>query len=224
MMLLHTKKQQKTLSPDDKVQILTNDAAAHKKQQEYLSSEQKDKVMTIDAAAHKKQYELLPSEKNARHMEVRTEQHHDHLTEEENKISAQIRSVAATLYEKVDLDKPTVEFLREHFYKDPTLALANFYCCSTDPHVAILNDKLQSDVDKSVTWNRILNLIRRLIGQEEAMLCQETFNNLYQSHARIAACASCCECLLSADGQQGIVEMKKDDFLSEFLLTCRKNA
>ncbi len=97
--------------------------------------------MTIDAAAQKKQYELLPPEKKARCMEVRTEQHHDHLTEEEKKISAQIRSVAATLYEKVDLDKPTDEFLREHFYKDPTLALAYFYCCSTDPCVAILNDE-----------------------------------------------------------------------------------
>jgi hypothetical protein len=45
----------------------------------------------------------------------RAEQHHEHVTEEEKKISAQIRSVAATLYEKVDLDKPTVEFLGEHF-------------------------------------------------------------------------------------------------------------
>ncbi len=53
-------------------------------------------------------------------MENKTEQHHEHLTEEEKKISAQIRSVAATLYERVDLDKPAVEFLREHFYKDPT--------------------------------------------------------------------------------------------------------
>ncbi len=147
----------------------------------------------------KKQYELLPPEKKARRMEVRTEQCHDHLTEEENKISAQIRSVAATLYEKVDLNKPTVEFLREHFYKDPTLALAYFYCCSTDPRVAILNDKLQSEVDKSVRWNCISNLIGRPIGQEEVMLCQETFNNLDQSHARIAACASCCEHLLIAD-------------------------
>ncbi len=38
-------------------------------------------------------------------METKTEQHHEHLTEEEKKISAQIRSVAATLYEKNDLDK-----------------------------------------------------------------------------------------------------------------------
>jgi hypothetical protein len=51
------------------------------------------------------------------------------------------------------------------------------------------------------------------------MLCQETFNNLDQSHATIAACASCCERLLSVDGQQGIVEMKIDDLPSEFFLT-----
>ncbi len=104
-------------------------------------------------------------------METKTEQCHEHLTEEEKKISAQIRSVAATLYEKDDLDKPTVEFLHEHFYKDPTLALANFYCCSTDPHVAVLKDELQPDVDKSVVWNRVSNLIGSPTGQEEAMLC-----------------------------------------------------
>ncbi len=46
--------------------------------------------MTINAAAHKKQYELLPPEKKARRMEVRTEQRHDHLTDKEKKISAQI--------------------------------------------------------------------------------------------------------------------------------------
>jgi hypothetical protein len=102
---------------------------------------------------------------------------------------------------------------------DPTLALAYFYCCSTDPRVAIFNDELQPDVDGSFIWNCISNLIRSPIGQEEAMLCQETFNNLDQSHARIAACASCCECLLSADGQQEIVKIKIDDLPSEFLLT-----
>ncbi len=48
-------------------------------------------------------------------METITKQCHEHLTEEEKKISAQIKSVAATLYEKVDLDKPTVEFLHEYF-------------------------------------------------------------------------------------------------------------
>ncbi len=72
--------------------------------------------MTNNATVHKKQYELLPPEKKARCMRIRTEQRHEHLTEEEKKISTWIRSVAATLYEKVDLDKPTVEFLRELFY------------------------------------------------------------------------------------------------------------
>jgi hypothetical protein len=100
-------------------------------------------------------------------METITEQRHEHMTEEEKKISTQIRSVAATLYEKVDLDKPTVEFLCEHFYKDPTPALAYFYCCSTDPHVAIFNDKLQPDVDKSVVWNCISNLIESLIREKK---------------------------------------------------------
>jgi hypothetical protein len=99
------------------------------------------------------------------------------------------------------------------------LALAYFYCCSTDPCGAIFNDELQPDVDRSVIWNCISNLIGSPIGQEEAMLGQETFNNLDQSHAGIAACASYCERLFSVDGQQGIVEMKINDLPSEFLLT-----
>ncbi len=81
-----------------------------KKHQESLSSEQKGQTNSINAAAHKRKYELLPPEKKARLMEARAEQRHEHLTEEEKKISAQIRSVAVTLYERVDLDKPTVDF------------------------------------------------------------------------------------------------------------------
>jgi hypothetical protein len=97
-----------------------------KKHRKFLSPEQKAQRKSADAVAHKKQYDLLPLDKKARLMETKTEQHHEHLTEEEKKNSAQIRTVAATLYERVDLNKPTVEFLREHFYKDPTLALAFF--------------------------------------------------------------------------------------------------
>jgi hypothetical protein len=104
-------------------------------------------------------------------------------------------------------------------FKDPTLALVYFHCCSTDPWLAIFNDELQPDIDESVIWNRISNLIGSPIGQEEAILFQETFNNLDQSRARIAACASCCELLLSEDGQQGIVEMKINDLPLEFLST-----
>ncbi len=103
------------LSPDQKAQVLTIDAAAHKNHQESLSSEQKGQIKSINAAAHKKQCELLPLEKKARRIEIRTEQCHEHMTEEEKRFFAQIRSVAATIYEKVDLNKPTVEFLREHF-------------------------------------------------------------------------------------------------------------
>ncbi len=97
------------------------------------------------------------------------------MTEEEKKITAQIRSVAGTLYERVDLNKPTVEFLREHFYKDPTLALAYFYCCSTDPCMATFNDELQPEVDGSVElhfkldreshWTRRSNALPRDIQQ-----------------------------------------------------------
>jgi hypothetical protein len=59
-------------------------------------------------------------------METRTEQHHDYLIQEGKKISAQIKSVAATLYEKVDLDKPTVEFLREHFLQGSNISIGLF--------------------------------------------------------------------------------------------------
>ncbi len=85
--------------------------------------------------------------------------------------------------------------------------------------MAIFNDELQPDIDGSVIWNHISDLIGSPIGQEEAVLCQETFNNHDQSHAKIAACASCCECLVSADGQQGIVEMIINNLPSEFLFT-----
>jgi hypothetical protein len=140
-------KNPRSLSPDQKAQLYSRDAAEHKKHQESLSPEQKVQVMTINAVAHKKQYELLPPPKKARLVETKTEQCHEHMTEEKKKITAQIRSVAATLYEKVDRDKPSVEFLGEQFYKDPTLALACSYCCSTDPCVAIFNDKLQPEFD-----------------------------------------------------------------------------
>ncbi len=66
--------------------------------------------MTIDVAAHKKQYELLPLEKKARHVETRAEQRHEHLTEEEKKFLAQIRSVAATLYDKLILINQLLNF------------------------------------------------------------------------------------------------------------------
>jgi hypothetical protein len=59
-------------------------------------------------------------------METKTEQRHEHLTEEEKKLSTQIRSVAAPLYERVDLNKPTVEFLREHFLQGSNIGIDLF--------------------------------------------------------------------------------------------------
>ena len=56
-------------------------------------------------------------------METIIEQRHEHLMKEEKKISTQIRTVAATLYEKVDLDKPTVEFLSEHFLQGSNIGI-----------------------------------------------------------------------------------------------------
>ncbi len=43
-------------------------------------------------------------------METKAEQSHEHLTEEEKKISAKIRSVAAILYERVDLENQLLNF------------------------------------------------------------------------------------------------------------------
>jgi hypothetical protein len=119
----------------------------------------------------------------------------------------------------IHLDQATIEFLRDNFFKDPTLGLAYYHCCSIDPRAAIFNDKLGSDVDKSAMWRRISNLIGDPIGQNEAIVCQQTFRYLDQSHAEIAACASCCEHLLSLNGQEGIVEMNIDALPSTFLLT-----
>ncbi len=66
---------------------------------------------------------------------------------------------------------------------------------------------LHFKLDWECHWARKSNALSRNIQQ------------LDQSHARIAACVSCCKCLLSADGQEDSVEMKIDDLPSEFLLT-----
>jgi hypothetical protein len=56
-----------------------------KKHRKSLSPEQKAQIRSIDVVDHKKQYESLPPEKKARLMETKTEQRHEHLTEEEKK-------------------------------------------------------------------------------------------------------------------------------------------
>jgi hypothetical protein len=72
MMLLHTKEQQESLSPEDKDLFEKNHSSAYQK---YLKSspEQQGQIKTIDVAAHKRKYELFPPEKKARLMETITE-------------------------------------------------------------------------------------------------------------------------------------------------------
>ncbi len=98
------KQYRESLSPDQKVQVLKTDSSKHNKQRKSLSSEQKAQIKSTNAAAHKTQYKLLPPEKKTRCMEIITELRREHSTEEDKKIAAQIRCVAATLYEKVDLN------------------------------------------------------------------------------------------------------------------------
>jgi hypothetical protein len=85
---------------------------------------------------------------------------------------------AATLHNIIHLDQATVKFLRDNFFKDPTLALAYYHCCFIDSHAAIFNDELGFNVDKSTMWHHTLNLIGDPIGQKEAAACQQTFRCL----------------------------------------------
>ena len=50
------------------------------------------------------------------------------MTKEEKKIEAQIEEYAANFPSAIDIDQLTVEFLRENFYKHPTLALVYHHC------------------------------------------------------------------------------------------------
>ncbi len=102
------------------------------------------------------------------------------------------------------------------------MALVYYHCCSVDPRAPIWNNELETSIDNSATWDCIYDLIGDPIGQKEAVLCQQTFKTLDRSHPKIAACASCCERLLSSDGPTAIVKMKIDDLPSTFLLTDKQ--
>jgi hypothetical protein len=144
----------------------------------------------------------------------------DHMTEEEKKLLYKISQLLLLSMRKLMLINQLL-----YFYVNIFIRIQHWHWCNTIVVQQILmleffNNKLKSDVETSVLWDCISNLIGSPIGQEESMLCQETFNNLDQPRARIATCASCCDRLWSADGQRGLVEMKIeiDDFSSEFLL------
>jgi hypothetical protein len=175
-------KYRESLPLEKKAQILEDDAAAHQKYRESLPPKKNAQILEDNAAGHQKYPESLPPEEKARILEdnaaAHQKHHQHHLTQEEKKTAAQITKYAATLHNMIHLDQATVEFLRDNFFKDPTLALAYYHCCFINPHAAIFNDKLGSNVDKSIMWHRISNLIGDLIGQKEAVACQQIFRCL----------------------------------------------
>jgi hypothetical protein len=75
------------------------------------------------------------------------------------KLRHKLKKYAAILPSTIDIDQPTVEFLRENFYKHPTLALVYYHCCSIDPRASIWNDQLGTSIDNSATWDCISDLI-----------------------------------------------------------------
>jgi hypothetical protein len=133
-----------------------------------------------------------------------------------------LKKNAAILPKAIDIGQITVEFMREFFYKRPTLALVYYHCCSVDPRALVWNDELGTSIDNSATWDRISDLIGDPIGQKEAVLCRQTFKTLDRSHAKNAAFASCCECLLRSDEPTLKVHMKINDLPSAFLLTDKQ--
>jgi hypothetical protein len=213
---------QKSFPPKKKARILEADAVGHQQYWESLPPKKKARILEAGAVGHQQYQESLPPKKKARILEANAAGHQQYrksLNEDEN-IAMQIKYYAATLHNMIDIDQATIEFLRDHFYKDPSLELVYYHCCSTIPHATIFNDELGTNTtDTSAIWNRISKLIGDPIGQEETILCQQTFTDLDQSHAKIAACASCCKRLLSSDGKEGLVEMSIDDLPSAFLLT-----
>ncbi len=102
--------------------IQESDTAAHPKHQKFISPDTKACIQERNTASHQKQRQKL-------------------MTEVEKKIEAQIKEYEANLPLAIDIDQLTVEFLRENFYKHPTLALVYYHCCSVDPRAPIWNDE-----------------------------------------------------------------------------------
>ncbi len=176
------KKYRESLPLEKKAQILEDKVNGQKKYRESLPPKKKARILKDDAAAHQKCRESLHPKKKARILEndaaAHQKHHQHHLTQEEKKTAAQIMKYAATLHNMIHLDQATAKFLWDNFFKDPTLALTYYHCCSINPHAAIFNNELGSDVDKSTMWHRFSNLIGDPIGQKEAVACQQTFRCL----------------------------------------------
>ncbi len=73
--------------------------------------------------------------------------------------------------------------------------------------------------DNTAKWNHISTLIGSSIGQNKTVLCRQTFQDLNRSHARISACALCCERLVSPNNKAGLVQLNINYLPPAFLLT-----
>ncbi len=82
------------------------------------------------------------------------------MTEEGKKLRHKLKKHTAICPKAINIDQPTVEFLRENFYKHPTLALVYYHCCSVDQRESIWNDEFGISIDNSATWDCIFDLTR----------------------------------------------------------------
>jgi hypothetical protein len=161
--------------------------------QKSLTLKRKACIAKSNTAAHTKKCKSLLPKKKAHVLAIDATEHIKHRKSLSKQIADQIKRYADTLTTAIDLNQAAIEFLRVHFYKHLSLALICFHCCLIDPRSAIFNDELGLTKDNTAMWNCISKLIGSPIGQNEIVLCQQTFQDLNQSHAKISACASCCE-------------------------------
>jgi hypothetical protein len=69
------KRNQESLSPDEKAQVLVKNVTEQRKHQQFLSSKDKAQMLNKDAAAHKKQHESLPPEKKVKILQTNAAVH-----------------------------------------------------------------------------------------------------------------------------------------------------
>jgi hypothetical protein len=170
VILLHIQKNVNLSCLRKKAHMLEINAAEQEKYRKSLSPEKKAHILEIHAAEQEKYQKSLSPPKKALLLDIHASK--------EKQMADRIKRYADTLTAAIDLDQATIEFLRVHFYKHPTLALMYFHCCSTDPCSAIFNGELGFTKDNTAMWNRTSKLIGSPIGQNKTVLCQQTFLDL----------------------------------------------
>jgi len=148
-----------SLSPDTKARIQEGNTTTHHKRRQSLSPDTKAHMLKIHAENNENTLNLSYPIQKLAFRKTMLPPIKKIMTEEEKKIEVQMKKYAGILPKAIDIDQTTVEFLRENFYKHPTLALTYYQCCSIDPRASIWNDELGTDIDKSTTSNCIFDLI-----------------------------------------------------------------